>query len=70
MFDKNRPMGEVEKYNCLVAGCTNIVTFPKSNYEKYRKLGFVDKDGNVTKPKYCREHKEQKRKEREARQNQ
>ena len=51
-------------YPCATNGCNNMVKFTPEMEEKFRQLGFTDANGNVTKPKYCRDCKERRKQER------
>lgn len=48
-------------YNCATPSCSNTIRFTTEDEERFRKMKFVDSSGNVTKPRYCRKCKEERR---------
>ena len=46
-----------ETYPCMIIGCTNMITFTERDRAFFISKGFVDPQGNPTKPRKCKKHR-------------
>lgn len=48
-----------DKYPCIVPGCPNMIIFTEKDRAFFVKMGFVNDQGQVTKPRKCKRHREE-----------
>jgi len=51
----------MEKYPCIEPNCPNLIIFTSREEEFFKSKGWVDGQGNPTKPKRCRKHRLEKK---------
>jgi len=51
-----------EEYKCITPGCTNTIVFAAVDEVFYRKMGWVNQDGTVRKPRRCKECRDSRKK--------
>jgi hypothetical protein len=62
MYDKFNDKNTLV-YDCKTVGCNNSVYFTQEQEIKYRKLGFLDASGEVSRPKKCSKCRLERRKQ-------